>query len=249
MGDAERIAAAMCSMWRRRTAALGGTVFADDGVLSCLTGLDFAPFNPSVIERSPEHPASALAEAERHYVAVGLPYGIDLDPELFPGVRDDAAATGLRIVVSRPGMIVDPIDLHEPAIPVGLAIEPADGRLDDVAAVATEGFGGDLTINRAFVSDSVWRDPRNRVYLARLDGRPVATAETTVQDRMLGVFGVATVPSARRRGVGAAITAHAVRDRAEEADVAFLQSSAMGRGVYASLGFRQVSTWEVWSRS
>jgi len=70
-----------------------------------------------------------------------------------------------------------------------------------------------------------------------------------VQDRMLGVFGVATVPSARRRGVGAAITAHAVRDRAEEADVAFLQSSAMGRGVYASLGFRQVSTWEVWSRS
>ena len=248
MSEAERIAAAMCSMWRGRTVALGGTVFEDDGVLSCVTGLDAAPFNPSVIERAPRDPAAALAAAERHYVAVGLPYGIDLDPELHPDVRAAASAAHLRVAVSRPGMIADPMDVPAPVLPDGLAIERADELLDDVAAVATEGFGGDLAINRRFVADAVWRDPRARVYIARLDGRAVATAETSLQEGVLGVFGVATAPSARRQGVGAAITAFAVRDRADEADLAFLQSSEMGHGVYRGLGFRDHSTWEVWSR-
>ena len=249
MTEAERVAAALCSTWRGRTAALGGTVYDDDGVLSCLTGLASAPFNPSVIERRPEDPVSALTDAERHYDVVGLPYGIDLDPQLFPEVRDAAAAAGLRVVVARPGMIADPETVRAPIAPDGLTIEPAEGRLDDVASVATEGFGGELAINRDFVAEPVWRDPDARVYLARLDGTAVATAETSLREGVIGVFGVATIPSARRRGVGAAITAHVVRDRADEADLAFLQSSEMGRGVYASLGFREISTWEVWSRS
>jgi GNAT superfamily N-acetyltransferase len=248
MNEAEQAAAALCSVWRGRTAALGGTVFEDDGVLSCLTGLDAAPFNPSVIERPPRDPSAALAGAERHYLAAGLPYGIDLDPELFPGVRAAASAAGLRVILSRPGMVVDPRDVSATNVLKGLAIERADGWLDGVAAVATAGFGGELAINRAFVAEAVWRDPRARVYLARLDGHPVATAETSLQRGVLGIFGVATVPNARRRGIGAAITAHAIRDRAGEADLAFLQSSEMGHGVYERIGFRDVSTWEVWAR-
>jgi ribosomal protein S18 acetylase RimI-like enzyme len=249
MTEAERVATALCSMWRRRTAALGGTVYEDDGVLSCLTGLATAPFNPSVVERPPTDPGAALVDAERHYQEVGLPYGIDLDPETFPEVRDAAAAAGLRVVVARPGMVADPTSVRAPTVPSGLTIERGDEQLDDVASVATEGFGGDVAINRAFVADEVWRDPVARVYVARLDGTAVATAETSLRDGVIGVFGVATVPSARRRGIGAAITAHAVRDRADEADLAFLQSSEMGRGVYERLGFREISTWEVWSRS
>jgi ribosomal protein S18 acetylase RimI-like enzyme len=249
MTEAEHVAVALCSMWRHRTAALGGTVYEDDGVLSCLTGLASAPFNPSVVERPPADPAAALADAERRYRAVGLPYGIDLDPESFPGVRDAAAAAGLRVVVARPGMVRDPKRVRMPTVPSGLTIERGDEQLDDVASVATEGFGGDVAINRAFVADAVWRDPVARVYVARLDGTAVATAETSLQDGVIGVFGVATVPGARRRGIGSALTAYAVRDRAQEADLAFLQSSEMGRGVYERLGFREISTWEVWSRS
>ena len=130
-----------------------------------------------------------------------------------------------------------------------MTIERAEGRLDEVAAVATAGFGGEVTVNRSFVADPVFDDSGARVYLAWLDGRPVATAETSLRDGVLGLFGVATVPGARRMGIAAAITAHAVHDRADEADLVFLQSSEMGHGVYTRLGFRDVSTWEVWSRS
>jgi GNAT superfamily N-acetyltransferase len=76
----------------------------------------------------------------------------------------------------------------------------------------------------------------------------VSTVETSLQDGVLGVFAVATVPDARRMGIGRTITAYAVRDRAADADLAFLQSSEMGHGVYLGLGFRDVATWEVWSR-
>jgi N-acetylglutamate synthase len=248
MEVAERIAATLCLVWRGRTAALGGTVHENDGVLSFLTGLAAAPFNPSLVERAPRDARKALAAAERLYEAVGLAFGIDLDRELHPEVRAAAEAAGLRIIEPRPGMVAAPSEVPETNAPTGLVIRSAEEDLDDVAAVATAGFGGDLAINRAFVADPVFRDPRARIYLAWLDGRPVSSVETSLQDGVLGIFGVTTVPDARRMGIGGAITAHAVRDRAAEADLAFLQSSQMGHGVYANLGFRDVSRWEVWSR-
>jgi ribosomal protein S18 acetylase RimI-like enzyme len=244
----ERIAVSLCMAWRRRTAALGGTLHENDGVLSCLTGLDAAPFNPSLVERAPTDVAAALAAAERVYDTVGLPFGIDLDPALHPDVRNGARDADLYVVESRPGMVVAPTDVPAATLTDGLVIGRADGHLTDVAAVATAGFGGDPATNRAFVADAVFQDTRARVYLAWLEGRPVSTVETSLQDGILCVFGVATVPDARRVGIGAAITAYGVRDRAAETDLAFLQSSEMGHGVYERLGFRDVSTWEVWAR-
>jgi len=249
MNAAERVAGALCAMWRARTSALGGSVFEDDGLVTCITGLSFPPFNPSLVERMPRDPVAALSAAERHHLAVGLRFGINLDVELHRDVRTTARSAGLRVIQTEPGMVVRPLELSEPPVPGGVAIDPAGDRLEEVAAVVTEGFGGDLSINRGFVAPAVFEDPRARIFLASLDGEPVATVETWLQDGVLGVFGVATVPGARRRGIAAAITAHAIRERAGEADLAFLQSSAMGHGVYRSIGFRAVSTWEVWARA
>ena len=146
-------------------------------------------------------------------------------------------------------MIAHPSEVPDVAPADGVAIVDARSRLDDVAAVASAGFDADRALTRRFVADAVFADRGARVYLATLDGRGVSTVETALQDGVLGVFGVATVPAARRRGIAGAITAYAVRDRAEDADLAFLQSSEMGRGVYERIGFRDVSTWEVWARA
>jgi ribosomal protein S18 acetylase RimI-like enzyme len=63
----------------------------------------------------------------------------------------------------------------------------------------------------------------------------------------VGVFGVAVVPRARRRGIGRALTLHAAR-AFPGADMAWLHPTEPARPLYEDLGFETVSTWEVWAR-
>ncbi|MGC4939144.1 GNAT family N-acetyltransferase [Kribbella sp. DT2] len=83
--------------------------------------------------------------------------------------------------------------------------------------------------------DDPWRH-----YLARLDGKPVATATTFLTENVAGVYFVMTVPEARRQGIGAAITQYAVQQAEDAAQYAVLEASAAGKDVYAGLGFQQV---------
>jgi ribosomal protein S18 acetylase RimI-like enzyme len=81
----------------------------------------------------------------------------------------------------------------------------------------------------------------NRLFIARLGGRAVALALGFSMDGVVGVYNVATVPDARRRGAGSAATAAAMADaRARGAHTAILESSAIGLSLYERLGFRQV---------
>jgi GNAT superfamily N-acetyltransferase len=80
-----------------------------------------------------------------------------------------------------------------------------------------------------------------RTFLGTIDGRPVATSLGFVVEDVAGIYNVATVPDARRRGYGSAVTACAMaygRDRG--ARWAILESSPIGVPVYERLGFRQV---------
>ena len=79
------------------------------------------------------------------------------------------------------------------------------------------------------------------VTTARLRGRNVATALSFDHDGDCGIFNVSTVPGARRRGLGTALTAlhlHAAKRRG--CITASLQSTAMAEGVYAALGFEDL---------
>jgi GNAT superfamily N-acetyltransferase len=82
--------------------------------------------------------------------------------------------------------------------------------------------------------------------LGRLDGRPVATASALLAGGIVGIFDVATVPAARGRGIGTAMTLAALEvGRSAGYEIAFLQPSAMGRRLYERLGFRQRCTCQV----
>lgn len=77
-----------------------------------------------------------------------------------------------------------------------------------------------------------------RVYLGILDGEPVSTSALCLGPRIGGIYHVVTLPQARGRGVGAAITAAPMRDTiAAGRRIASLQSSEMAVNVYRSLGF------------
>jgi ribosomal protein S18 acetylase RimI-like enzyme len=112
-----------------------------------------------------------------------------------------------------------------------------------------EGFGGPPELADVFAAMSVlgFDDPApSRTYLARLDGVPVATSLGLVVDGILGIFNVATLEPARRKGIGRAVTLAAlVEGAARGADIAVLQSSEAGHHVYEALGFRDFGTYRL----
>ena len=248
MDIAARIATFFADAWERRTRSLAGEVLDAEGIGVFLTGVPAPWFNAAMVRRPPEDPDRALALARTLQSRSGLSFGIDLDPEAHAPVRAAAERAGLGIVESRPGMAMRIEDLRPPDVPDGLAVERVldPPGLDEVAAIDAAAFGGTAEVTRAFVGDGIIGDPAQRAYLARIDGVPVACAETCVVDRVLGVFGVGTIPEHRRQGFAAVVTAHAIGERIDEVDLVTLQASKLGLGVYERLGFRAVSTWEVW---
>src|ERR1700729_2278291 len=84
------------------------------------------------------------------------------------------------------------------------------------------------------------RDAFN-VLIAAPDGVGVAAAMAVDCDGDCGIYNVATLEHARRRGLGTALTALLAQDaRARGCRTASLQSTPMAERVYAALGFRDL---------
>jgi ribosomal protein S18 acetylase RimI-like enzyme len=85
--------------------------------------------------------------------------------------------------------------------------------------------------------------PHIAAFVAYLDAEPVACAMTLVSHRVAGVFYVATVERARRRGFGDALTRMAARAGFEMgADAAWLGASDMGARLYRRIGFEELGS-------
>jgi GNAT superfamily N-acetyltransferase len=126
------------------------------------------------------------------------------------------------------------------------ATEP--GLLAELVEVEVAAFDTDRAVAEGLLSPSQLTLPNVRFYAAILDGRAVAQAMTNTHRGAVGVFGIATLPGFRRRGIGRAITAFAINDVRGEADLAWVQSREMGRPLYERMGFQRVSDWDVWVR-
>ena len=78
-------------------------------------------------------------------------------------------------------------------------------------------------------------------YLGRLNGLPVATSALFHGAGVAGLYGVASLPEVRGRGIGSALSLAALREaRAMGCRMAVLESSPLGYSVYQRLGFREV---------
>jgi GNAT superfamily N-acetyltransferase len=162
--------------------------------------------------------------------------------------RRAAVELGLTELETLPGMVMRPGELAAPS-DGGLAIDFIAG--DEIAtanAVLAASFGAPKELFDAFsavftkVEEASW-------YVGRIGDEVVATALGITLDNVTGVFNVATKPEHRGRGHGAALTARVVQDGfAGGAKLAYLQSSAMGHGVYRRLGFRDVEEYVLLTR-
>jgi ribosomal protein S18 acetylase RimI-like enzyme len=154
-----------------------------------------------------------------------------------------------------PGMVAQLEDLLVETPPAGVIVERVidEPTFRSACAIVAEGFGAPPEFGEALAKMAIIGfadDVPPRTYLARLDGRPVATALGVRAGEVLGIFNVATLPDARGRGLGRAVTVAAMHDGvAEGCRVGVLQSSEMGHRVYERLGFTDFCEFELYVRT
>jgi hypothetical protein len=84
-------------------------------------------------------------------------------------------------------------------------------------------------------------DPRNIVYLAYVDGEPVARGSASFSQHGVTLFGGSTLPEARGRGAYRALVQARWEDAVARGTPALVtQASPMSRPILARLGFREV---------
>lgn len=145
------------------------------------------------------------------------------------------------------GLNLDGWRTEPPAAGIELEWVADRATFDEASRVMFAGFGMPDAIFDAFADrfsmTALGPDAMQRIVLARLDGRAISTALGFVLDGVLGIYNVATIPDAQRRGAGTAVTRAVIDDGIQRGAVAaMLQTSAAGRPVYGRIGFHEVGT-------
>jgi ribosomal protein S18 acetylase RimI-like enzyme len=114
-------------------------------------------------------------------------------------------------------------------------------------SAAARGFDIPIAMLRDFVGRDLWLRSGCRVYVGICNGEPTTSAFAVRTGRTIGLYTIATIPGARRRGFGDAMTRRMVADGAAAGcNVAALQASEMGRPIYERIGFRIVIEYDIY---
>jgi GNAT superfamily N-acetyltransferase len=90
-------------------------------------------------------------------------------------------------------------------------------------------------------------NPATHLYVAYIDGRPAAALATVQHKGTVGVYHVATLPFARRRGIAGNLLILALRDAAQAGcTLATLTATPEARHLYEQLGFSACGFLEQW---
>lgn len=161
-------------------------------------------------------------------------------------------ASGIhQTALGAPGMAADLARVDESllrAVPPGFVIDEVKDApaLEDFKRVFVESYAIPDWAGQAWVDATrtigIGQTPW-RMFVGRLDGRPVATTMLFCGGGVASVYAVATAPEARGKGIGAAITlAPLLEARSAGYPYAVLFATEMAVTVYQRIGFREVPT-------
>lgn len=221
---------ATVAVWRADSLTRPRGEWADLGGLSVhTTGLAVPYWNGAHVTEPSG--IQALGEAERWFEVRGMPWGV-----LVPAELDLDPGTG-HITDQR--VMLRDLE-HLPALP---EVELWWGS-QDAAAVQAEAFEEDQA--DAFVLPKLVNDAC-AVVVAHDQGVPAATATLVTVEGVAAIYGVATLTGHRRKGLGRAVTLAALHEGERRGcDLAFLNPSDLGYGLYAELGFQDALPWRVY---
>ena len=231
-------------LWRDMVRWSGGIVHEEDGLLfvagpssylRVAIRLNDGVDGVSAVRRSREFFSTS---EDGHIVLVREPDDADL--------AQAALAAGYT-----PAWTERPMALHEPPEPppqaagVDVRVVSTPEQVLDYGTVVADANDDPGERERAglLFHDRTILAPHIAAFVAYLDDAPVSCAMTLVSHGVAGVFYVATVERARRRGLGDALTRAAARAGFElGARAAWLGASEMGADLYRRIGFSDLGT-------
>lgn len=219
------------------------------GVDRAITDIPSALFNSVMRTRLPHEQADAAIQS---IISDGRARNVPIiwwtTPSTQPGDLDKhLAKLGFTRDEDGPGMAVELAKLNQdlPA-PQGFNIQLArdDASWWEWSVTMAAGFEAPVPDDfraQAWHNLLLHADPQTMLaYTGLLNGKPVATSLLFLAAGVAGVYAVATIPEARRKGIGAHMTAQPLlQARARGYQVGVLEASEMGNNVYRSLGFEE----------
>jgi len=150
---------------------------------------------------------------------------------------------GMAINLS--GMQIPPAD---PALRVERVLD--SGQLEAWCKVLALGFSEPQIAADAFgrAFEIVGLDSLDwSLYLAYLDGEAVAASSLYLGAGVAGIYNVATLPEARGKGAGSAVSYAPLRAAHQSGyQIGTLQASRLGYGVYRRLGFEEICKFDLY---
>lgn len=235
-------------------AGITGALVTHGGGISVLaSGLPVSLFNRVLVTDVDAAPG-AVAAAVGVMRDRGAPWTVTVRDGVDAGIGMALAELGLvpDEDPSAPGMAMHPIAVAGSG-PAGRAsahdirdVRGGAGFADHLA-VLVGGFGMPAELVARVMNPELAKADDVRLYVGYLDGRAVSCGAGIRTGRTIGVYNIATVPQARRRGFGAEMTDRVAADGlAAGCDTAILQASAMGQPIYERLGYRTVVRYREW---
>ncbi|MEV7675665.1 GNAT family N-acetyltransferase [Streptomyces sp. NPDC088752] len=195
-----------------------------------------------------EVPVAAVERVRARQRELGVPEAFEWVAETTPGLRAAVEASGLTVhehplmVLEGPGPAVP-----EPEGVTVRMVDAGDPGLESAVAAPYAAFGfppepGTAERTAGRITAGLTR--LAAAFDEEADGVALAAGQYQPVGDVSEVVGVGTVPAARRRGLGLAVTAALVADaRVRGAELVFLSASdADVARLYGRLGFRTVAT-------
>ena len=214
---------------------------ARHGPITLIAAGDQGPAFNQALVLGPASPAELFALADAFF---GDPagYSIVVETGLVPAMDALLGARGWRLDEEEPALVLAPLPAGRPAAPPELVIRP----VADAAGLAD--FHGVSETPSVYVpSLGAALDPAVALFVGYVAGRPVASSRLVCLGTIAELSGIVTVPTARRRGYGTALTWVALATGRERSCVAAtLTATAMGYPLYQRLGFRPAGVYRTY---
>ena len=194
-------------------------------------------------------PDASRVDAERFVEQLQgkrLPFVLRVRPNAPDWVPNLAAEAGLTGQVEFPIMqLVPTAPISTQELPLIVEAAPDDADLvRRMTEAFTSGNGVPAGVFDPLVAPPMFDRREVAVYAALEHGEVTSVGIRLQVPEAVGVFGIATPPEHRRRGLGQAVTSRILADGfAAGARSAFLGSTPMGYKIYERLGFRTAETW------